>query len=90
MNGIIETLIYLLAIMGIIFTSMSFFEVFSNRYAETYKIFSKNPMKNKKVEVIINLKNIDETEEEEIVNRLVNGEYNNLEDIVDAVKVQKE
>ena len=90
MNGIIETLIYLLAIMGIIFTSMSFFEVFSNRYTQNYKIFSKNNMKNKKVEVIINLKNIDEKEEEEIVDVLINGEYNNLEDVVDAVKVQKE
>ncbi len=90
MNGIIETLIYLLAIMGIIFTSMSFFEVFSNRYTQNYKIFSKNNMKNKKVEVIINLKNIDEEEEEEIVDVLINGEYNNLEDVVDAVKVQKE
>ena len=90
MNGIIETLIYLLAIMGIIFTSMSFFEVFSNRYTQNYKIFSKNNMKNKKVEVIINLKNIDEEEEEEIVDVLINGEYNNLEDVVDAVRVQKE
>ena len=90
MDGIIETLIYLLAIMGIIFTSMSFFEVFSNRYTQNYKIFSKNNMKNKKVEVIINLKNIDEKEEEEIVDVLINGEYNNLEDVVDAVKVQKE
>ncbi len=90
MCNIIETLIYLLAIMGIIFTTMSFFEVFSYKYFSTYKIFSKNSMKNKKVEIIINIKNIEEDEEDEIIDILMNGKYTNLEDVVDAVKVQKE
>lgn len=90
MQSLIETLIYLLAIMGIIFTSVSFIEIFNYRNYSTYRIFSKNGMKNKRVEIVINIENMDEEEEDDIIEMLLKGEYTNLEDVVDSVRIEKE
>lgn len=90
MQSLIETLIYLLAIMGIIFTSMSFIEIFNYRNYSSYRLFSKGREKNKKIEIIINMENIDEEEENEIIDILLKGDYTDLEDVVDCVIIEKD
>ena len=90
MGNLIETLIYLLAIMGIILTSISFFEIFNYKNYPSYRLFNKNSMKNKRVEIVINIENMKEEEEEELIDTLLNGEYTNLEDIVDCVRIEKD
>ena len=90
MEYIIETLIYLLAILGIIFTSISFYEMFDlNRYINnTYRIFSKNADENKKVEVIIKIYGFEESEEEDIVKKVKENE--SLKEVADKIIIEKE
>lgn len=90
MVTLIETFIYLLAIMGLIFTSISFIEMCNYKNYNCYKIFNKNREKDKRIEVVINMENIDEEEENDILDKLLNGEYNNLEEVVDCVRVEKD
>lgn len=90
MQSLIETLIYLLAIMGIIFTSMSFIEICNYKNYSCYNVFNKGRDKNKKVEIIINLKNMDEEEENKVVDRILKGEYKDIKEFVDCVRVEKD
>lgn len=90
MQSLIETLIYLLGIFGIIFTSISFIEIFNYRNYNSYKIFNKNYMKNKRVEIVVNISGMDEEDEEDLINMLLKGEYDDLENIVDCIRVEKE
>lgn len=91
MNCLAETLIYLLAILGIIFTSMTFFEMFgyNNIINKSYRIFSKNKKGKEKVEVIIRLNNIDENKEKEITELIKNDTFINLREISDDIIVEK-
>lgn len=89
MAGLIETLIYLLAIMGIIFTSITFIEIFNYNNYSSYKLFCKKENNEKKVEIIINMHNLTEDEEDELLDILLEGNYTDLEKIVDTVRVEK-
>lgn len=91
MGYLIETLIYLLAIFGIIFTSISFYEMFDlKRYINnTYRIFSKNSInKDKDVEVIIKIKGLDEEEESKLIENINNNI--NLKEIADNIIIEKQ
>lgn len=93
MEYLIETLIYLLAILGIIFTSISFYEMFDlKKYINnTYRIFSKNSIDTtKNVEVIIKLKGLDEIEEKELIDNINNNKSINLKEISDNIIIEKE
>ena len=93
MEYLIETLIYLLAILGIIFTSISFYEMFDlKKYINnTYRIFSKNSIdKTKNVEVIIKLKGLDEIEEKELIDNINNNKSINLKEVSDNIIIEKE
>ena len=87
---IVETLVYLLGIMGIIFTSIMFIEICNMKNYSTYKLFSNNPLKKKRAEITINFENFEEEEEEEIIDILLKGEYSDLEKVVDTVKIVRE
>lgn len=93
MEYLIETLIYLLAILGIIFTAISFYEMFDlKKYINnTYRIFSKNNInKNKNIEIVIKLKGFDEIEEKELIDNINNNENINLKEISDNIIIEKE
>lgn len=91
MEIFIQTIIYLLAVLGIIFTTMSFFEayIYKNISDNTYKFSRKNYMKNKHVEIIININGFNEKDEIDIIDKIKNGKYENIEDIVDVFKIIK-
>ncbi|MDD3304465.1 MAG: hypothetical protein PHP54_06090 [Clostridia bacterium] len=91
MNCLAETLIYLLAILGIIFTSMTFFEMFTgnNTMNKSYRIFSKKKKRKEKVEVVIKLNGIKEEREKELT-RLIQEEENvNIKEIADIITIEK-
>ena len=89
MASLIETLIYLLAIMGIIFTSITFIEIFNYNNYSSYNLFCKKENNEKKVELLINTQNLTEEEEDELLDVLLTGDYTDLEKIVDMVRVEK-
>lgn len=91
MSSLIETLIYLLAIMGIIFTSITFIEIFNYSNYSSYNLFcKKNKDDEKRVEILVNMKNLTEEEEDELLDILLTGDYTDLEKVVDAVRVDKQ
>lgn len=93
MEYLIETLIYLLAILGIIFTSISFYEMFDlKKYINnTYRIFTKsNINEDKNVEVIIKIKGLDESEEDKLIKCIKDNETINLKEISNKIIIEKE
>lgn len=87
MNSIIEIVIYIVAILGIIFTYIS---LKSND--ELYSIGSENDscrLDVKKVEVIVKTINYSEDEIEELMKVIKNGKFDNLSNIVDNIKIEK-
>ena len=91
MASLIETLIYLLAIMGIIFTSITFIEIFNYCNYSSYNLFCKRTkVDEKRVEILVNMKNLTEEEEDELLDILLTGDYTDLEKVVDTVRVDKQ
>ena len=93
MGYLIETLIYLIAIFGIIITSISFYEMLDlKKYINnTYRIFSKkNNDKNKKIEILIKIKGLDELEEKDLIENIKNNEGINLKEISNNITIEKE
>ncbi len=91
MASLIETLIYLLAIMGIIFTSITFIEIFNYSNYSSYNLFCKKTKDDeKRVEILVNMKNLTEEEEDELLDILLTGDYTDLEKVVDTVRVDKQ
>ena len=91
MASLIETLIYLLAIMGIIFTSITFIEIFNYSNYSSYNLFCKKTKDDeKRMEIIVNMKNLTEEEEDELLDILLTGDYTDLEKVVDTVRVDKQ
>ena len=89
MQYLIETLIYLLAILGIIFTCISFYEMFDiNKYiTNTYRIYSRKNKGEKRVKVIVKIKGFDEIEEDELKNKINND--NKLKEISNDIIIEK-
>lgn len=93
MECLIETLIYLLAILGIIFTSISFYEMFDlKKYINnTYRIFSKNNFnKDKDVEVVIRIKGLNDLEEKKLINHIKSNKTINLKEISNKIIIEKQ
>lgn len=76
MVNLLEICIYLLAVFGIIITSISFYEMFDlKKYINnSYRIFSNNKFKdNKKIDVIIKIKGLNEEEIKDLVEDIKDG-----------------
>lgn len=86
MGMIIETIIYLLACFGIIIITILVFNSikYSNIWENTYTIFKDN---DKRVDINIRLYNMSEHEKNIIIEKIKNGDYKNIEDITENIKV---
>lgn len=84
MQLLIETLIYLLACLGIILITASFFSIikYQGNFIDTYSIFNK---KNKKIELVVKFYNIPEDQKNLVMEKIKKGDYKNIEDIVDKI-----
>ena len=91
MQCLLDSLIYLLAIMGIIFTTITYLEIFNqkNKYCNSYRIYSNLKNKKERVDIIIKLQNADEEKEQEIVNYIKENKNINLKEIADSISIQK-
>lgn len=85
MELIVQTIIYLIAVFGIMITTMVFINS-NNKLEEKYGICDEYDTDNK-VEIIIKLNIDDEEKKEEIISKLKNGEYENINEIADLVKI---
>lgn len=88
MQMFVETIIYLVAIMGIIFSTMSIFEIclYKKPCKNTYKLYKLKNDK-KRISMMLKFENIEKEEKEEILNKIKNGEYDNIEDIIDDIHI---
>lgn len=89
MESLVETIIYLIAILGIIFTSMSVFTMFTDRNIITYKVFKKRKAKQKSIEVILKFNEIDDEEQKNVIDMIKNGNYNNIQEVIDVLKIEQ-
>ena len=92
MESLVEICIYLLAVFGIIVTSISFYEMFDlKKYINnSYRIFSNNKSKDdKKIDVIIKLNGLDEEEIKDLVQDVKDGNVN-LKEISNNIIIEKQ
>ncbi|MEG2645965.1 MAG: hypothetical protein RSA08_02920 [Clostridia bacterium] len=89
MQILIETVIYLLAIMGIILTSMSFFDIciYKNIAASPHVVYNKRSNVPANVSIIIKFENIDDKKRKIITKKIFKGDFENIEEIVDSIKI---
>lgn len=91
MEYLVEVLIYLLAILGIIFTSFSLYEMFDmNRYFNrSYRIYTKKSKDQKRVDIIAKIQGYDEIAEKELIESLKKDQVN-LKEISNSILIEKE
>jgi len=92
MEIFVETIIYLLAILGIIFTSISFYEMFDLRkyINNTYRIYSKNSDDiERNVEIIVKIEGLNDIEEKDLVD-ILNSDNVNIKQISNSITIERE
>lgn len=87
MELIVQTIIYLVAVFGIMMTTMVFINS-NNNSEEKYGVCHEYN-KDNKVEIIIKIDIDDDKQKEEILNKIKNGKYDNIYEIADLVKIVK-
>jgi hypothetical protein len=95
MNTLIETIIYLIAIIGIIAIIGSFFEIFNNSYLDYFKRISNKTFDFKKSEINtdktvtidVYLNNMSDIESDRMTKEIKNSKC--LNDIADYINIYK-
>ena len=89
MQSFIDILIYFIAITGIIITTVSLFDkyTYSDDLIYSKKIYMKSYAEDKYIELIVNTKNLSNKEINNLLKVIKKGEYTNLDDVVDSIKV---
>ena len=92
MQCLIDSLIYLVAIMGIIVTTLSLFSMFyQEKKVESYRIYSRYNDKSKNcVKIIIKLNNLNEEDEKKLIEKLKDDQKIDLKEIASSIIIQKE
>lgn len=87
MECLVNSLIYLLAIMGIVFTTMSFWEMFRIKSSDKIeeRIYGKG---NKKVQIIVVLEEENE-ESDALLSKIRSGDAINLKENANTIIIQK-
>lgn len=91
MQILLDSIIYLLAILGIILTSITFFEMFTQKRIinNSYRIFTVNNENNKNMEVIVYIENLDENEEKILIDDIKKNKCIKLDETITSVIIQK-
>lgn len=92
MQSLVETLIYLLAVMGIIFTTMTLFEMFTyNKIInKSYRIFNRKSKEPSRIEVVFRVKNMEEEEEKELEKEIKEKDEIKLKEIANTIIIEKD
>ncbi len=90
MEIFIETMIYLLAIVGLLLTTISFCEMFNMEKYENniYRIYTSKKNKDGKVEVTIQLDNISEDIENKILEKIKSEDSLDILEYVDNIYIE--
>jgi hypothetical protein len=88
MENLAQVFIYIIAIMGIIFTTISFSEIYNYKKI-SYSMFEKKIGPSKNVEIVVKFYGLNKEEEEKILDKLTNGKYSNIQEIADSVNIEK-
>lgn len=90
MEIFIETMIYLLAIVGLLLTTISFCEMFNREKYENniHRIYTSNKNKDGKVEVTIQLDNISEDIENKILEKIKSEDSLDILEYVDNIYIE--
>lgn len=90
---ILETVIFLVAIVGIILTYFCFLNVYENEYLNSNYLItnSKNKkVENKNIQLIIKMNGYSKYEKEYIINKIMYGKFDNIEDFIDTIEITDE
>ena len=90
---ILETVIFLVAIVGIILTYVCFLDVYENEYLNSNYLItnSKNKkVENKNIQLIIKMNGYSKYEKEYIINKIMYGKFDNIEDFIDTIEITDE
>lgn len=90
MEIFIETMIYLLAIVGLLLTSVSFCEMFNKEKYENniYRIYTSQKNKNGKITLTIDLDNISEEIEDKILEKIKKEENLDILEYIDDIYIK--
>lgn len=92
MQYFLDSMIYLLAILGIILTTITFLEMLIQKRTiqNSYRIFQKNNENNKNIEVVIHIENLSEEEEKNLVKKINENQEIKIREIANSIVIQKE
>lgn len=92
MQYFLDSMIYLLAILGIILTTITFLEMLIQKRTiqNSYRIFHKNNENNKNIEVVIHIENLSEEEEKNLVKKINENQEIKIREIANSIVIQKE
>ena len=87
---ILETVIFLVAIVGIILTYVCFLDVYENEYLNSNYLITNSKNKkgeNKNIQLIIKMNGYSKYEKEYIINKIMYGKFDNIEDFIDTIEI---
>ncbi len=90
---ILETVIFLVAIVGIILTYFCFLNVYENEYLNSNYLITNSKNKkgeNKNIQLIIKMNGYSKYEKEYIINKIMYGKFDNIEDFIDTIEITDE
>ena len=90
---ILETVIFLVAIVGIILTYVCFLNVYENEYLNSNYLITNSKNKkgeNKNIQLIIKMNGYSKYEKEYIINKIMYGKFDNIEDFIDTIEITDE
>lgn len=90
---ILETVIFLVAIVGIILTYVCFLDVYENEYLNSNYLITNSKNKkgeNKNIQLIIKMNGYSKYEKEYIINKIMYGKFDNIEDFIDTIEITDE
>ena len=90
---ILETVIFLVAIVGIILTYFCFLNVYENEYLNSNYLITNSKNKkgeNKNIQLIIKMNGYSKYEKEYIINKIMYGKFDNIEGFIDTIEITDE
>ena len=90
---ILETVIFLVSIIGIILTYVCFLDVYENEYLNSNYLITNSKNKkgeNKNIQLIIKMNGYSKYEKEYIINKIMYGKFDNIEDFIDTIEITDE
>ena len=90
---ILETVIFLVAIVGIILTYVCFLDVYENEYLNSNYLITNSKNKkgeNKNIQLIIKMNGYSKYKKEYIINKIMYGKFDNIEDFIDTIEITDE